>query len=436
MTQKERDRLGTLKKIQEGLITQREAAKDMGVSLRHVKRMLKRFRKLGDKAVIHGLQGKPSPRRLAADKKQKALEILSDPIYRDFGPTLASEYLANQHGLKVSKETVRKLMVGAGLWKANQPRLKKLHPRRERRSRWGELVQWDTSEHDWLEGRGAEKIYLISMIDDATSRLNAQFVRSDSTEQNMRMLRSYLLEHGRAVAFYVDKASLFQTADKRRRDEPGVDKDPSQMPPTQIRRALQELEITLILAHSPQAKGRVERSFQTAQDRLVKGLRVAGAKTVEQANAYLEETFLPWWSKTLTVEAVSSDNAHRPLGEGQDLNSILSYVDQRQVSNGYTVQYEGRTYQIDAGDVHAGLRGSKVRVEKRLDGSMVMRSTDKYLRTEECAKPVAANTAAKVPASDKPRKGANAGGKSNWMKGWNMTGPTLKKAIRISNATS
>ena len=163
-----------------------------------------------------------------------------------------------------------------------------MHVWRPRRSRCGELVQWDTSEHDWLEGRG-EKLYLIAMIDDATSRLFARFVRHDSTEENMRLLWSYLEKFGRPVAFYTDKASLFRTAEKRKRDEPGVDKDPVEMPPTQIGRGLRELGITWIAAHSPQAKGRVERNFETAQDRLVKGMRVAGVKTLEQANQYLEQ---------------------------------------------------------------------------------------------------------------------------------------------------
>jgi hypothetical protein len=153
-------------------------------------------------------------------------------------------------------------------------------------------VQWDTSEHDWLEGRG-EKMYLIKMIDDATSRLFARFVRHDSTVENMGVLEQYVRRYGRPLEFYTDKAGLFLTTPKKNhpaRDEP--------LPPTQIGRALNELGMGWIGAHSPQAKGRVERSFQTAQDRLVKGLRVAGVKTLEQANAYLESDYLPEWDNT------------------------------------------------------------------------------------------------------------------------------------------
>ena len=209
-------------------------------------------------------------------------------------------------------------------------RSKEVHVWRPRRSRFGELVQWDTSEHDWLEGRG-EKLYLIAMIDDATSRLFARFVRHDSTEENMKLLWSYLEKFGRPLAFYTDKASIFQTAEKRKRDEPGVDKDPVEMPPTQIGRALQELGITWIAAHSPQAKGRVERNFGTAQDRLVKGMRVAGVKTLEQANEYLENDYLVWWERELTVEAANPDDAHRPLDKSHNLAASLSHVETRQV---------------------------------------------------------------------------------------------------------
>lgn len=437
MTQSERDRLVTLKKVQKRLITQRAAAEEIGVSLRQVKRLLKALKKRGDKVVIHGLYGQPSPRRISAEQEQKAIKILSDPLYRDFGPTLACEFLCSKYDFTMSKETLRKWMINAGLWKFKRFKLTTVHARRARRERWGELVQWDTSEHDWLEGRGSEKIYLIFMIDDATSVLSGRFVTSDSTEENMRMVWRYISKNGRPVAFYVDKASLFQTADKRRRDEPGVDQDPVDMPPTQIRRALTELSIQLILAHSPQAKGRVERSFATAQDRLVKGLRIAGAKTLEQANEYLEKEFLPWWNKTLAVEPASSSDAHRPLENGHDLKSILSHVDVRQVSNGYTVQHEGTMYQIHGDDIGVGLRGSKVRVEKRLNGSIAIRWADRYLRIEVCTKPQAVKVATKKTAADRLGKGPNAGGKSKWMEEfWDKPGPTMKQAIGIANATS
>src|SRR5437899_2434150 len=223
MTQADRDRLVTLKKAKKKLITQREAAEEPGLRVRHVKRRLYALKKHGDKAVGHGLRGRPSNRRIEEKIEKRAVKILSTPMYQGFGPTLAAEYLGKKHGIEASKETVRQWMMRAKLWRGKKAQVKEVHTWRPRRSRLGELVQWDTSDHAWLEGRG-ERLYLIAMIDDATSRLFARFVRSDSTEENMKLLWSYLEKFGRPLSFYTDKASLFQTAEKRKRDEPGVER--------------------------------------------------------------------------------------------------------------------------------------------------------------------------------------------------------------------
>src|ERR1700682_1899329 len=326
MTQRDRDRLVALKKAKKGLITQRQAAEEIGQSERHIRRLLKRLKGKGDAALVHALRGRRSNRKLDEKTKQKALEILSRDVYRGFGPTLAAEYLARKHNIHAGRETVRTWMIEGTLWRASRQRVDKIHQWRPRRSRVGELVQWDTSEHAWLEDRGP-KLYLISMIDDATSRLHARFVLHDSTEENMRLLWSYLECHGRPLSFYTDKASLFQTAPKTPRDLKELPRDEREpLPPTQIGRALAELGMVWIPAHSPQAKGRVERSFQTAQDRLVKGLRVAEAQTLEQANAYLKAEFLPWWNETLTVVPATAADAHRPLAKSHSLPASLSYV--------------------------------------------------------------------------------------------------------------
>jgi transposase len=373
MTQRDRDRLVALKKARKGLITQRQAAAELGQSERHVRRLLKRLKGKGDGALVHALRGRESNRKLEEKTKQKALEILGREVYRGFGPTLAAEYLASKHDIHAGRETVRGWMLEGKLWHASRQRIDKIHQWRPRRSRVGELVQWDTSEHAWLEGRGP-KLYLISMIDDASSRIHARFVLHDSTEENMRLVWSYVERYGRPVSYYTDKAALFQTAPKVARNVtelPRDERDP--LPPTQIGRALRELDIVWIGAHSPQAKGRVERGFQTAQDRLVKGLRVAGAKTLEQANAYLEAEFIPWWNSTITVVPASRDDAHRPLGKEHSLAASLSYVETRQVSNDYTIQVDRQTWQIAPGSIRAGLRGADVRVEMRLDRSMAVR---------------------------------------------------------------
>jgi transposase len=383
MTQKERDRLVALKKAKKKLITQKQAAAEMGVSERQVRRMLRKWKERGDRTVLHAARGRRSNRKIAAQVKQQAIEILSQEVYRGFGPTLGAEYLAKKHHLHVGRETLRGWMMAAKLWRAKPKRVEKIHTWRTRRSRCGELVQWDTSEHDWLEGRGP-KPYLISMIDDATSRLLARFVKHDTTEENMRLLQSYLEAKGRPLSFYTDKATLFANLPKTRRGEL-AGRDAAQLPPTQIGRALKELNIEWIGAHSPQAKGRVERGFGTAQDRLVKGLRVAGAKTLAQANAYLEKEFLPWWNQTLTVVPASSDDAPRPLGKEHNLAATLSLVASRQVANDYTIRFDNQLYQIQQADIRAGLRGGTVRVECRLDGTLAVRFRDRYLAVSECA---------------------------------------------------
>jgi len=361
MTQAERDHLVALKKAKKKLITQKEAAEELGITERHVRRLLRELKRRGDQVVAHGLRGLPSNRKISADTEREAVAILSRPVYRGFGPTLATEYLAKKHHIEVSRETVRRWMMEGKLWRGRKQHVAEIHEWRARRSRVGELVQWDTSNHDWLEGRG-EDILLINMIDDATSRWFARFVDSDSTVENMNLLERYVKKYGRPLGYYTDKAALFQTAVKTKRDGSRAGKEREELPPTQIGRALRELGITWIAAQSPQAKGRVERGFLTAQDRLVKGMRVAGVKTLEQANHYLETEFLPWVNSTLVVAPASADDAHRPLEKQHDLAAILSHVENRRVNNDYTFSLDAKIYQIARQDVRTGLRGAFVRV--------------------------------------------------------------------------
>jgi len=427
MTQADRDRLVTLRKAKKKLITQREAGEELGVSVRQVKRLLVAFRKQGDKVVVHGLRGKLSNRKIPEKTEREAVKILGAPVYAGFGPTLAAEYLQDKHGIEASKETVRRWMMRAKLWRGKKAPVRNVHLWRPRRSRFGELVQWDTSDHDWLESRG-ERLYLIAMIDDATSRLFARFVRHDSTEENMKLLWGYLEKFGRPVSFYTDKASLFQTAEKRKRDEPGVEKDPVEMPPTQIGRALRELGITWIAAHSPQAKGRVERNFATAQDRLVKGMRVAGVKTLEEANRYLSENYLVWWERELTVEAANPDDAHRPLEKSHHLAASLSYVETRQVRPDYTLRWNGRLYRIDRQAVVTGLRGANVRVEQRMDGELAVRHGDRYLPIEECSAPPRKSSPPKPKTARRTQRRS-----SDWNKNFDVKkGPKVWQAAQES----
>jgi biotin operon repressor len=429
MTQAERDRLVALKKAKKKLITQKQAADELGITERHVRRLLRQLKRRGDQVVAHALRGLPSNRKISADTEQEAVTILSQPVYRGFGPTLASEYLAKKHDIEVSRETVRQWMMAAKLWRARKQHVEKVHEWRPRRSRLGELVQWDTSDHDWLEGRG-EEILLINMIDDATSRWLARFVASDSTVENMNLLERYVKKHGRPLAYYTDKAAIFQTAEKTKRDGSRLGKSREELPPTQIGRALEELGIPWIAAHSPQAKGRVERGFLTAQDRLVKGLRVAGVTTLEGANHHLETEFLPWVNATLAVVPANPDDAHRPLEKHHDLAAILSHVEKRRVNGDYTFPLGAKTYRIVREDVCAGLRGAYLRVEHRRDGSVAARFGERYLRVERCEQqPKVASPPARKKAPRQPAQ------KSTWNQNFDLKkGPKVWQAAQQSEA--
>jgi hypothetical protein len=422
MTQRERDRLVVLKKAQKRLITQRQAAVELQLTERQVRRLLRKLKEAGDKAVMHGLRGRLSHRKIGEGRKSKIIQILSAEVYRGFGPTLASEYLAKKHQIRIGREALRQIMKSAGLWRSRRRHVEETHPWRRRRSCRGELLQWDTSTHDWLERRG-ETIYLIHLIDDATSQLTARFVNSDSTEENMRLLWNYLERHGRPAAVYTDKASLFQTTPKGSRHPNAIPIDEREpLPATQIGRALRELGMSWIAAHSPQAKGRVERSFQTAQDRLVKGLRVAKAKTLAAANRYLDEEFLPWWNQHLTVLPANPADAHRPLESTHDLAASLSLVETRQVANDYTLRVDGQMYQIAKTDIRTGLRGGTVRIEKRLDGSLAVRFQERYLTIAACAPALKAQSKPATPRRT-PKRPATS---SAWMKTFDLhAGPSL-----------
>ncbi|HEX4580795.1 MAG TPA: ISNCY family transposase [Acidobacteriaceae bacterium] len=436
MTQAERDRLVALKKAKKKLITQKQVAEEIGVTERQVRRLLRKLRQKGDRAVIHELRGRASNRKLPAESEQRAIAVLSDPVYRGFGPTLAAEYLHKLHQITVSKETLRRWMAKAGQWQPGRRRVIEVHQWRPRRSRCGELVQWDTSMHDWLEGRG-EQIYLISMIDDATSRLFARFVGHDTSEENRRLLWAYLQRFGRPLAFYTDKAGMFQVAVKTKRQEQREGRDRPEMPPTQIARALREMGIVWIPAHSPQAKGRVERQFLTAQDRLVKGMRVAGVRTMEAANAYLEKEYLPWWNQTLTVPPADAADAHRPLGKDHDLTAILSHVEPRQVANDYTVRYRGRIFQIHRQDIRVGMRKAMVRVEERLDGTIAVRFQHSYVRVRRSTESVRALPPAGGAAAQQPHPAQITKRKSDWMKNFSIrSAASLHQASQVSNARS
>ncbi len=321
LSQRERDRLRVLHEVKQKQITQIAAAKRLKISDRHIRRLLFRLGEHGDRAVIHGLRGRRSNRRLAARLELKILRRVRQR-YADFGPTLAAEHLA-QEGLSVSRETLRKWMVKTSLWCPRAQRVKTIHVWRERRASFGELVMQDSSPFGWLEERGPA-CQLIAVIDDATSRFYARFTEHDTTEENLRTFGEWVRRYGRPLAHYTDKNSIFRTS---------------------------------AAAHSPQAKGRIERLFETLQDRLVKEMRLAGIDNIAAANHFLEMRFLPAWEERFTVAPRRPRNAHRRLHREQRLEEILSVRVARKVADDHTVSWDGTHWGVPREEVCAGLRG-------------------------------------------------------------------------------
>jgi len=365
MSQRERDVLRVMAPLLKGERTQVEAARLLRRSVRQVRRIQRRLEAEGDRAVVHRLRGRPSNRRCDAAARRQALALYRER-YGDFGPTLAAEKLA-EDGLTVGVETLRRWLLVEGLWKRRRRR--DVHRRRRpRRECLGELVQMDTSLHDWLEGRG-ESMVLTAMIDDATGKILARFYPGETSEAHLDLLGRWLRRHGRPVALYTDRDSIFRVEGKL---------DPDQPLQTQFGRALSQLDIELILARSPQAKGRVERLFQTLQDRWVRELRLANVTTIEQANALLDSKLLAAFNRRFTVKPASPNDAHRPLGPHHNLDAILSLQDSRTVANDYTVRFQNVRYQL-LPPAWPGLRRGKVILERRANGSLHIRFRQRYL---------------------------------------------------------
>ncbi|MGH9555148.1 MAG: ISNCY family transposase [Terriglobales bacterium] len=377
MSQTERERLQVLHGMEQGHWKQVEGARRLQLSTRQVRRLERRVQAEGDRGVIHRLRGRRSNRKIP-EKVQKRVLAEVRRRYADFGPTLAAEHLAAS-GVAVSRETLRQWMRAAGLWRSRRRTVRAVHVWRERRAACGELVMMDSSPFRWLEDRGSN-LQLIALIDDASSRVWARFAEHDSTAENLRTLGGWLQRYGRPLALYTDKNGLFVTSrpvqwQEQLHDQPAR---------TQFGRALQELGIEWIAAHSPQAKGRIERLFRTLQDRLVKEMRLRGIETVEQANHFLEGTFLPWWQQRFARLPRNPRDAHRRLQREHRLEQILSVRETRSVSPDYTVSWQGQRWGLRRDQVCAGLRGARVEIERRLDGSTWLRFRGRYWPLAHC----------------------------------------------------
>jgi transposase len=357
MSQKEVGRLEVVQRAIEGGLDQSQAAQLLGLSVRQVKRLCRRVREQGPLGLISRKRGRPSNRRISPDQREHFVGLVRSH-YADFGPLLAHEYLQREHGFAWSVETLRGWMLQAGLWQAKRRRAKRVHHPRPRRDCLGELVQIDGSHHDWFEGRSS-KCCLIAFIDDATGRvLGARFFEQETTQGYLGVLHTLVQRLGAPLALYSDRHGIFTKA------------DPEDAKPTQFERALLQLDIEPICAHSPQAKGRVERLFQTLQDRMCKAMRLHGVANIEQANAWLDGYLLEH-NQRFAVAPKQALDMHRPWrGAAQALADICSLHHQRQLSTQGACKFQGNVLQLLPKQPHAPKARAMVDIAQHEDGTL------------------------------------------------------------------
>src|SRR5918995_251722 len=362
MSRPEIDRVHVLKDLVAERITVREASQLLRVTRRQVFRLLKAYRDQGPAALISKKRGKPSNRSYPPVLRSEALALIK-ANYADFGPTLAAEKLSERHGLHLGVETVRRWMIADGFWQDRRQRLKPVHQPRYRRECVGELVQIDGSEHWWFEDRGPQ-CTLIVFIDDATSRLMyLRFVETESTFDYFHAARTYLEKYGKPVAFYSDKHATFRVNKVGATQGDGM---------TQFGRALHQINVDIICANAPQAKGRVERANGTLQDRLVKGMRLEGISTMEAANAFLP-AFLEDYNRHFAQEPRSDKDLHRPLREHDQLDEAFDWKEYRTVSNSLTLQYDHVLFILEPNAVTRPLARQRVTVFDYPDGRLAIK---------------------------------------------------------------
>ena len=401
MSQKELSRLEVIQRVCRKTLRQRRAAELLGLSTRQVKRLCRAYRRAGAAALASKRRGRPSNHQLPPETVSAARQLLRSR-YPDFGPTLAREKLDQAHGLSLGLESVRQLMIREGLWRPRRARKAVIHQLRERRARRGELVQIDGSPHDWFEGR-AEKCTLLVMVDDATSRLmHLRFAECETTFNYFAAVRAYIHRHGKPLAFYSDKFSVFRVNIPSALTGTGL---------TQFGRAMKELSIELICAHSPQAKGRVERANQTLQDRLTKELRLRSISSMAEANAYLPE-FITDYNSRFSVSPRSPEDAHRRLAADEDIDRVLTLCERRTLSKNLTISYDNRIYQVRTKRAAYTMRGAHVEVRETGTGEITIEYKGRRLdysvyseQERQQARVVPAKLLTGAPARPKPKRG-------------------------------
>lgn len=375
MTAKELSRLDAMQQLQSGQANQAQIARRLQISVRQIKRLWRAYRTGGPSALISGHRRHAGNRKRDSALLEQAMMLVRER-YHDFGPTLASEKLRECHGLNIDRETLRKAMISAGLWKS-KPRKHAYHPPRERRRRFGELIQIDGSPHNWFEERGA-RCTLLVFIDDATSAIvGARFVKAETTNAYFTLASEYFARHGLPEALYSDRYSVFRI---------NRDRQAFKTEPTQFARAMDELGIELICANSPQAKGRVERANRTLQDRLVKELRLAGISDITAANQFLP-AYLADHNRRFARPAQDFDNAHLALRPEQQLERILACRYARRLSKDLTLQHEGRLYHIINAQRRIAFPKAAVVLVQCLDGTILIERQGTQLEYKTTQRP-------------------------------------------------
>jgi hypothetical protein len=396
LSEKERGRLEVLKKIEDGGMSLRAGAGLLGLSYRQMLRIAARHTAEGSAGLGHRLRDRKSNRGISLSRRDRVLTLYKGK-YSDFGPRLASEYLSRDDGEHLSEETLRQWLIKAGLWQARRQGAR--HRQwRERRAHWGEMVQMDGSDHDWFEGRRGRATLMV-MIDDATNWTHAKFFESETTAAAMTVFREYVDYYKLPRSLYVDRASIYETTRDCTVDEALKDSSPL----TQFGRAMQSLGVELILANSPQAKGRVERRHGVFQDRLVKALRLKGVTTLEAANVYLDQEFLDDLNGRFHVEARSRANVHRSIPRGLKLEHVLCYQEARVVQNDWTVSWCNRVLQLPVCHQKLALARKKVLVSELLDGTLRLTYAGRELEWRELPeRPTRARRQGSPPVVSKP----------------------------------
>lgn len=369
MSAKERERAAVMRRLAAREIGQRRAGELLGLKVRQIKNLVKAWRARGDRGLVSGRRGKPSNNRLPA-ATVALIETALRERYTDFGATFAAEKLAEHEGIDVSAETVRQMQIRLGLWRPRSRRAKRVFQARERRARFGELVQIDGSVHDWLEGRGP-RMTLIVFIDDATGRLTSlRFAPAETTRAYIETLRDHVLAHGVPLALYSDRHGIFRINAKDVDSGDGL---------TALNRVTERLGIAQICASTPQAKGRVERANQTLQDRLIKEMRLADIADMAAAQAFLPG-FMERHNRRFAVEPRSPQDAHKPWSEGvAALDAAVAEHEPRTLSKALTFMAGGALHCVRTPESGMALRGAKVTVRHYLDGRMDVLFKDRVL---------------------------------------------------------